>query len=90
MTGTQAVFNSLETFATPLAGVQKNAAYGLLIFATNWGYTGSWDTFASRIKKDGYDGAELWYPSDPAQRSQSQACRSITKPTGRAYFTPRQ
>lgn len=70
MTGTQAVFNSLETFATPLAGDQTNAAYGLLIFATNWGYTGSWDTFASRIKKNGYDGAELWYPSDPAQRSE--------------------
>lgn len=31
---------------------------------------GSWEEFASKIKGLGYDGAELWYPSDPAQRTE--------------------
>ena len=39
-----------------------------MIFATNWGFSGSWDVFASRIADTGYAGAEVWYPSDSAQR----------------------
>ena len=38
----------------------------VLVFATNWGYTGSWEEFASKIKKLSYDGAELWFPADAA------------------------
>lgn len=67
MTGTHFVFNSLEAFAKPLAGHQA-AGFSLLIFATNWGFSGNWEEFASRIKKSGYDGAEIWYPDDEAQR----------------------
>jgi sugar phosphate isomerase/epimerase len=70
MTGTQAVFNSLQAFAKPLTTAPENPAFNLLIFATNWGYTGSWDDFASKIKQLGYDGAELWYPSGPSERAQ--------------------
>lgn len=70
MTGTHAVLNNLEAFARPLTGIPENPDFNLLIFATNWGFTGSWDTFASKIKESGYDGAELWYPSDPAQRTE--------------------
>ena len=70
MTGAHVVVNSLEAFAKPLSVTNANPAYNVLIFATNWGYTGTWDNFASRIKQDGYDGAELWYPSNPGQRSE--------------------
>jgi len=70
MTGTHAVINSLDLFAKPLDTSRQQAGFNLLIFATNWGYTGSWDDFASKIKKLGYDGAELWYPSDAAQRAE--------------------
>jgi sugar phosphate isomerase/epimerase len=69
MTGTQLAFNSLETFAHPLTVPQQNG-FSLLIFATNWGFTGSWDDFCSKIKQLGYDGAEVWYPADAAQRDQ--------------------
>jgi sugar phosphate isomerase/epimerase len=68
MTGTKVLFNSLEAFAKPLTGAPADPAYDLLIFATKWGDTRSWNEFASNIKQAGYDGAELWFPSDAAQR----------------------
>src|SRR5688500_11646039 len=69
MTATQAVFNSLQAFAKPLT-VNAQTGFNLLIFATNWGYTNSWANFASKIKQLGYDGAELWFPSDAAERKE--------------------
>lgn len=68
MAGTQAVINNLEAFAKPLQTQSESQEFNLLIFATDWGFTGNSDEFASKIKQMGYDGAELWYPSDPAQR----------------------
>jgi len=44
--------------------------YELLVFATNWGYEGSWDQFCAKIKKLGYDGAEAWYPGDEKVRKE--------------------
>lgn len=70
VTGTAAVFNSLEAFARPLSGKAPKDGFSLLIFATNWGYTDSWESFASKIKEMGYDGAELWYPSDARERKE--------------------
>jgi len=70
MTSTQAVFNSLQAFSKPLTTTAQNPGFNLLIFATNWGFTGSWNDFASKIKPMGYDGAELWYPTDPAERTE--------------------
>jgi sugar phosphate isomerase/epimerase len=69
MTGTYAAMNTLESFAQPLAAKQQSG-FSVLIFATNWGFSGSWDEFCSRIKKDGYDGAEVWYPGDEKQRNE--------------------
>lgn len=62
--------NGLEVFARPMKEVRQQQGYKLLIFATNWGYTGSWEAFASKISAMGYDGAELWYPSDATQRNE--------------------
>lgn len=69
-TGAGVILNGLDAFAKPLTGARQTAGYSVLIFATNWGYTGSWESFASRIRQSGYDGAELWYPSDPAERKE--------------------
>lgn len=71
MAGTHTVINSLQAFSRPLdKSVREDAAYRLLIFATNWGYTGTWEAFAAMIREAGYDGAELWYPFDTRQRSE--------------------
>lgn len=67
-TGAHAVFNGLDVFAKPLKRTISQPGFKLLIFATNWGYTGSWNDFASKIKGLGYDGAELWYTADAGQR----------------------
>lgn len=50
--------------ATPLNSPTTQQGFQLLIFATNWGYTGSWEQFCSQIKHDGYDGAEIWLPQE--------------------------
>jgi sugar phosphate isomerase/epimerase len=69
MTGATTVLNNLELLSKPM-NTKKEAGYSLLIFATNWGFSGSWDEFCSRIKKEGYDGAELWYPGEESQRNE--------------------
>jgi sugar phosphate isomerase/epimerase len=69
-TGTSAVLNSLQSFARPLNQSYQQQGFKLLIFATNWGYTGSWEEFATKIKKLGYDGAELWFHADSTERNQ--------------------
>ncbi|MCU4676565.1 hypothetical protein N7931_13085 [Catenovulum sp. 2E275] len=41
----------------------------LNIFATNWGYKGSFDEFCNQTKQAGYDGVELWLPSPDKTRA---------------------
>jgi sugar phosphate isomerase/epimerase len=69
MTGTAALVNPLDIFSTPLGSV-ASPGFELLIFATNWGFNGSWDQFCSKIKTDGYDGAEVWYPTEDKSRKE--------------------
>jgi sugar phosphate isomerase/epimerase len=68
MTGTTIALNSLEALANPLTTVKSQAGYSLLVFATNWGFSGTWDAFCSQVKQAGYDGIEVWYPSDEKER----------------------
>lgn len=42
--------------------------FSLKILATNWGYTGSWDAFAAKVREAGYDGVEVWVPGDEKGR----------------------
>ena len=37
----------------------------VLFFQTDWGNQLSWDAFCERAKTAGYDGIEVWMPSDP-------------------------
>ncbi|HEU5145888.1 MAG TPA: sugar phosphate isomerase/epimerase [Chryseosolibacter sp.] len=66
--GSQILMNNLQSMATPMKSPGRKANFRLLIFATNWGYSGTWQEFAARIKQYGYDGAELWYPNDVNER----------------------
>lgn len=40
----------------------------IVILATNWGDSSSIEDFCRRIKGQGYDGLELWYPTTPEAR----------------------
>ena len=67
MAGSGLMLGSLESFAKPLAQ-QTKAGYSLLIFATNWGFNGSYDEFCAKAKAAGYDGCEIWWPGDTTDR----------------------
>lgn len=60
---TVAMLSSLESFSTkPSFTMHKN--YELKIMATNWGFRGSLDEFCAKAKQEGYDGIEMWWPTD--------------------------
>ncbi len=39
-------------------------------FQTNWGNELSWDAFCERTKASGYDGIEVWFPSEKESQNQ--------------------
>ncbi len=48
----------------------QNSNFQLLLLATNWGFQGSLDAFCAAAKKEGYDGAELWWPDTPKEQEE--------------------
>lgn len=57
------VFSSIEKIL-PKASFTMNKNYELKIMATNWGFEGTTDSFCAKAKKEGYDGIEVWWPTD--------------------------
>jgi sugar phosphate isomerase/epimerase len=63
------------TLVTPFTAFSENkktlsaTGFELLILATNWGFNGTHDEFCAKAKAAGYDGTELWWPSDETDRS---------------------
>jgi len=39
-----------------------NKNFELKILATNWGFGGTIDEYCAKVKHDGYDGIEIWWP----------------------------
>ena len=66
--GTGLLLSSFTNFSKPLM-TNSQPGYSLLIFATNWGFSGSWDEFCAKVKSAGYDGAKIWWPVDEKERS---------------------
>jgi sugar phosphate isomerase/epimerase len=67
-TSTALLLSSLNVFATPIESVETKANFKLKILATNWGFNGSIDEYCAKVKKEGYDGIEIWWPTEkPAQ-----------------------
>lgn len=59
------LLSSLESFAAPVSFEPKvNRNYDLKIMATSWGFQGTIDAFCAKARKEGYDGIELWWPSN--------------------------
>jgi len=55
---------SLAKLNPPKHVMSKN--FELKILATNWGFDGSMDAYCSKVKKEGYDGIEIWWPMEKA------------------------
>lgn len=64
--GSAAVFlSSLENISSlPKLSFPMNKNFELKIMATNWGFNGTVDEFCTKAKKEGYDGIEIWWPTD--------------------------
>jgi sugar phosphate isomerase/epimerase len=59
------LFSSLDTFSSldkPAFTMNKN--FELKILATNWGFGGTIDEYCLKVKHDGYDGIEIWWPGE--------------------------
>ena len=65
MAATGLVLSSLDAIAennpAPFATGKKT---DLTIFATNWGFEGSLDAYGKKVKEEGYDGIEIWWPME--------------------------
>jgi len=46
----------------PFFSMNQNSE--LKILATNWGFKGSLDEYAAKVKQEGYDGIEIWWPME--------------------------
>ncbi len=66
VSATTALFlTSLDSFALPQQQTNNmNTGFSLKVLATNWGFEGSMDEYCEKVKKEGYDGIEIWWPMD--------------------------
>ena len=71
--------SSTDTFSLaskPLFTMNKN--YDLKIMATSWGFEGTLDAFCAKAKKEGYDGVEMWWPTDD-KKAQEELFAALKK-----------
>ena len=54
----------MEVFAIPQSISNMNNNFQLKVLATNWGYEGTLDSYCAKVKKEGYDGIEIWWPTE--------------------------
>ena len=59
---------SLAKTNPPQPVMNKN--FELKILATNWGFPGSLDAYCNKVKKEGYDGIEIWWPMEKADQDE--------------------
>ena len=56
------MLSSLDSFASPQLITNRNANFQLKLLATSWGFDGTTDEYCAKVKKEGYDGIETWWP----------------------------
>ncbi|MEO5890880.1 MAG: TIM barrel protein [Ferruginibacter sp.] len=59
---TALLFSSLDIFAKSQTFKKMDSNFQLKILATNWGFQGTLDEYCAKVKKEGYDGIEIWWP----------------------------
>lgn len=80
------LLSSLETAAGNTPFFTDHTASTLQILATNWGFEGDYDSFFAKIKKEGYDGAEIWLPGNEQERNElSSAAKKYDMALGLLY-----
>ena len=47
-----------------------NKNFELKVLATNWGFNGTQDEFLAKVKKEGYDGIEIWWQTEKKKQDE--------------------
>ena len=59
------MLTSIPTFAKAKSSKENmNNNFELKLLATNWGFEGTMDEYCGKVKKEGYDGIEIWWPME--------------------------
>src|SRR5580698_2535136 len=58
------LFGGMDALAAKLPTTTMHKNFELKVLATDWGYKGSIDQYCAHVKKEGYDGIEIWWPLD--------------------------
>ncbi len=61
------LINAVDTVAKPISA-SSTSSFSMLVFATSWGFAGNTEEYCARVKQEGYDGIETWYPTDKDDR----------------------
>ncbi|MGV3640417.1 MAG: sugar phosphate isomerase/epimerase family protein [Adhaeribacter sp.] len=69
-TTTALMLSSLNAFAAPQQAAQGKPAFKLKVLATEWGFPGSLEAYCAKVKEEGYDGIEIWWPLDKGKQEQ--------------------
>jgi sugar phosphate isomerase/epimerase len=64
----------MEVFAKE---TNMNNGFQLTIMATNWGFEGTLDAYCAKAKKEGYDGIEIWWPTEAAGQKELFAALKV-------------
>jgi sugar phosphate isomerase/epimerase len=48
--------------------------FKLKLLATNWGFPGSLEEYCAKVKKEGYDGIEIWWPLEKKDQDELFTC----------------
>lgn len=69
--GTALLLASLEATASDRpSALAVNKNFQLKIMATNWGFDGTLDAYCAKVKEEGYDGIELWWPMEKTKQEE--------------------
>jgi sugar phosphate isomerase/epimerase len=72
---TAALLSSLGAIASSnLPKFTMNNNFKLKLLATNWGFAGSLDEYCTKVKKEGYDGIEIWWPLEKKDQDELFGC----------------
>jgi len=72
------LFSSLDEFSlTNKPELTMNKSFELKILATNWGFEGTVDEYCSKVKQHGYDGIEIWWPTE--RKAQDELFAALRK-----------
>jgi sugar phosphate isomerase/epimerase len=78
MAATGIFLRSLDAIAEQTApATASGKKLDLIILATNWGFEGTLDQYCAKVKQEGYDGIEIWWPGE--QKAQDELFATLKK-----------